>query len=144
MSDVIASLHALIDETTRRADLTPDEIARRVSQLERAVASVRAADVDGRPSAPVVHLPTPKRVRMHLRDRVLRLLARTGQGTASEVALALGPDVLSYEIANALRDLVDRGAISRTSRRGAPISGRGRAPFVYRVNAAAARKARAS
>lgn len=132
MHTVISDLHAMIDQTTRRTDLEPDEIARRVAQLERAIRAVETVDTPVA-VAPVIKLPAPKKPRKHLRDRVLRLLARSGSGSFSELRLALGEHVQPYELQNALRDLRDRGLAEPTGQHGAVLSGRGKPPTIWRL-----------
>lgn len=69
----------------------------------------------------------------HLRDRVLYLLQTGRARTHSELMLALPRHVLPYEVANALRDLRDRGLVVQTTQDGPRISRRGRAPKVWCV-----------
>jgi hypothetical protein len=135
--------HVITDLEQQIAQIAADrarydgDADRRIARLQAAIENVRAAAApDERPPAAVVELAPRRRDRAHLRDRVLRILARRGQGTASDVALELGDTAASYEIANALRDLVARRAIERTGAHGPALSGRGRAPLVYRVTAA--------
>lgn len=129
MTTPIIAVQAEIDQTTRRRDLEPDEIARRVAQLERAI--VLLATVESAP-AKVARIPG-----RHLRDKVLRILTRAGgSGSFSEIRLVLGDAVEPYELQNALRDLRDRGLAEPTSERGAVLSGRGKAPTIWRLKSA--------
>lgn len=129
MTSALVALQAEIDQTTRRRDLEPDEIARRVAQLERAIRLVSTCE--DRPAAPVVPMTRPSRP--HLRDRVVSLLERAGGSASfSELRLALGGSVMAYELQNALRDLAERGAASPAGK-GAVIAGRGKAPTLWRL-----------
>jgi len=95
-----------------------------LAQLEHAAGEIRAA----------IHALAVGPGGSHLRDRVLYLLQTGAASTHSELMRALpGGSVLAYEVANALRDLRERGLVEQTPRTGQRISGRGRAPRVWRV-----------
>lgn len=135
---LIQDLEEQITRIAADRDQYAADADRRIAALRTAIGSIQGGRET--PTPPVAALEVRQRVRGHLRNRVLRILARRGQGTASDVALELGRSAHSYEVANALRDLVSRGLIERTGAHGAALSGRGRAPQVYRVIPATTRR----
>lgn len=115
-----------------------DDIARLERQIERYRRARAALLVDADPAAPKAKVVRVRESRHgHMRDRVLHAMQH-GAETHSEVMRLLGletPD--RYEVANAIRDLRDKGLIEEAGGVGEAISGRGRAPKRYRVVKAA-------
>lgn len=113
-------------------DANPSAPLARVEPIRRAPVP-RARTTPKGPAGPATSLPHTDTRHAHIRDLVLRAMQTHKAETHSELMATLTPTPLRHEVANALRDLRDRGLIAETGQTGAPISGRGRAPKRWRL-----------